>query len=80
MVNSEGWRQRPWHAAKTEEWSWGPREAETVGKSKAEIAEVDAALENMSWSWIPCEDWEGRPPTGRRAPEGFPDCTCCSSL
>lgn len=30
------------------EWSWEPREAETVGKSKAETEEVEIELENVS--------------------------------
>lgn len=35
---------RSCHSEKqSEEWSWEPREPETVGKSKAEVAEVEAS-------------------------------------
>ena len=70
MVNSEGWHQKSWHAGKKkkiEEWSWGLKGFETVGKLKTEIAGVSADLENVSLSWPPCQDWESRPATGRHA-------------
>lgn len=82
MVNSEGWHQKSWHTGKKkiEEWSWGPKGFETVGKSKTELAGVSADLENISWSWPPCQDWKSRPATGRSAPACFPDRTWYFSL
>lgn len=44
MVNSRGWQQRSYHSEKQSEgWSWEPRESETVGKLKAEVAEVETS-------------------------------------
>ena len=82
--NGEQWGLAPEILAcrkkKIEEWSRGLKGFEAVGKLKIEIAGVSADLENISLSWPPCQDWESRPATGRRAPAGFPDSTWYFSL
>lgn len=42
IVNSKGWQQRSCHSEKqSKEWNWEPRDSQTVGRSKAEVAEVE---------------------------------------